>query len=362
VAPRTGRAHAWPRVALATVTALVALALGAAPVRAGTATRPRVAAPLPALHTVGGWVAAGLTDAVATADVAAQLSGNAYAWIPKSQCLTSAIDSTNATPCVLGDVAAATTVVLVGDSSADQWALDLGSLGSADGFRLVVYVHSACPVGAVAVALYGEHPDPSCPAFRALVLSDLAAMRPKPVLVLASELRLSNYVSATGGRLSDTSWSRGLTKTLDTLEGDGLSVAVLHGVPVAPTDPASCIAANPTALTRCTVLRGHADPGGYDKATWSGARAARAAGVNLSPLFCTATACPAVVDGDVTHSGDNHVTERYAAAVTPALAELVGCTLAQSFSHRAGAAPVLRRLIGTTASSRVLRACRALAP
>jgi hypothetical protein len=347
---------------LAALAALLALALGAAPVQASTATGPRVASPLPALHTVRGWVAAGLTDTMVTPDVAQQLSGNAYAWIPKSQCLTTAIDSANATPCVLGDVAAATTVVLVGDSSADQWALDLGSLGSADGFRLVVYVHSACPVGAVAVALYGEHPDPSCPAFRALVLADLAAMHPRPVLVLASELRLSNYVSATGGRLSDASWSKGLTRTLDTLEGDGLGVAVLHGVPVTATDPASCIAANPAALTRCTVQRDHADPGGYDEATWAGAHAARAAVVNVSPLFCTTTACPAVVDGDVTHSGDNHVTERYAAAVTPALAELVGCTVAQSFAHRAGAAPVLRRLLGTTASTRVLRACRALAP
>jgi SGNH domain-containing protein len=342
---------------------VLAIALGAGPALvSGAATPPRGPSPLPALHALGAAIAVGLTDNVATPPISSQLSGNAYAWIPKSQCLTTAIESTNATPCVLGDTSATTTVVLLGDSSADEWALDLGALATTAGFRLVVYVHSACPVGAVTVALYGEHPDPSCPAFRSLVLADLAGMHPAPVLVLASELRLSNYVSASGGRLSNTVWTKALTKSLDRIEGDGIPVAVVHGVPITPFDPAGCIAAYPTDMTHCVVLRKAGDPGGYDRATLAGARAAHAAGVDVAPLFCTTTACPVVVSDDVTHSGDNHVTELYAATTTAALAELIGCTLTQSFSHRAAAHHVLGSLLGGTPSAAVLRACRALTP
>jgi len=338
------------------------IALGAGPAPAsGGVVAPRGTSALPALSTVDALVAAGLQVNVVTPAVASQLSGNAYAWIPDSQCLTNAIDSSNATPCVLGDTAATTTVVLLGDSSADEWALDLGSLASTAGFRLVVYVHSACPVGAVDVALYGEHPDPSCPVFRSLVLADLAGMQPAPALVLVSELRLSNYVVAGGGRLSNASWSKGLTRTLDQIEADGIPVALLHGVPVTPLDPAACIAANPNDVANCGVQRKSADPGGYNQATWAGAHAAHAAGVSVTPLFCTSVACPIVVSDDVTHSGVNHVAERYAATLTDALGELVGCAGTQTFAHHARAARVLKRLLGGATSVSATRACRALA-
>ena len=296
-----------------------------------------------------------------TRAIAAQLSNNEYAWLPKSQCLVTAIDSTNATPCVEGDTAATTTVVVLGDSSADEWALDVGALGTKDHFRVVVYVHAACPVGDLIVETKGEGPDPGCATFRSLVLSHLASMDPAPALAVVAELRLSNYLSASGGAISNATWAKALTTTLATIEKDGIPVAELHGVPVATVDPAQCLVANASHMTRCSVRARAADLGGYDHATWEGAKAAGAVGVDVQPLFCTATSCPAVAHGDVTHSGVNHVTETYAAAVRPALGELLGCAAARTFAHRASALAVLDAVLGGARSATVLRACRALA-
>ena len=342
----------------ATAALAVALVLGAA--GAVGAVAPRTTSSLPSLHEVAGWVAAGTRDEVATRSIAAQLSNNEFAWLPKSQCLVTAIDSTNATPCIEGDTTAATTVVLVGDSSADEWALDVGALGTKDRFRVVVYVHAACPVGDIVVETKGEGPDPSCATFRSLVLPDLASMDPAPALVIVSELRLSNYLSASGGAISNAAWAAALTTTLTTIEKDGVGVAELHGVPVATVDPAQCLAANPSHMTRCSVRARAADVGGYDHATWEGAKAAGAVGVDVSPLFCTATSCPAVAHGDVTHSGVNHVTETYASAVRPALGQLLGLRGGPDLHPPRERARVLDAILGGAPSAAVLRACRAL--
>jgi SGNH domain (fused to AT3 domains) len=357
------RPHGLRRWGWCALLATSSLALGAASLASGATVAPRVSRQLPALHRVAGWLDAGLKEEAATPAIDAQLKNNEFAWIPNSQCLATAIDSTNATPCVLGDPTASTTVVLLGDSSADEWALDLAAMGAAHGFRLVVYVHAACPVGAITVELEGQSPDPRCATFQSLWRSDLAAMHPAPALVVVAQLRLSNYASSTGGPIPNATWSAALTTSLEQIEGDGSPVLVLHGVPITTTDdPAACIAAYQNTMTRCTTLLKRADPSHYDAATWAGAHAAHAAGVDVTPLFCTPKACPVVSDGDLTHSEDNHVAETYAAVVQPALTELVGCAVTQSITHRADATPVLKSLLGPTPSAAVLAACRALHP
>ncbi len=305
-------------------------------------------------------MAAGARVKVLPTPLVAQLRGDDEAWIPTSTCLATAIDAPTATPCVLGDVHATTTVVAYGDSSANQWALDVAALGTADRFRVVVYVRAACPVGAVTVEVAGQHVDPGCAAFRTAVLADVAAMRPAPGLVVTSELRLSNYLTATGGSVTDASWSSGLTTTLDALEHDGLAVVELHGVPVEHFDPGSCLSAYPSDVQRCSTSPKASDPGRYDAATRAGTLAAHAGSVDLAPLFCTSTACPDVADDELTHAGDNHVDEAYASPLTAALGELLGCVTTQRLANRTAAAKVLAALDGASPSASFRRACASL--
>lgn len=343
---------------------LLAAAVVAGPVSSGAADRaaPRGTIPLslPALHKFAGYVAAGLKLKVATKGVIAQLANNDLAWVPISSCLTTAIDSADGTPCVLGDMTASTTVAVYGDSSADEWALYVGALGTADHFRVVVYVHAACPIGDIVVETPGTSPDPTCATFRSTVLSDLAAMRPAPSLVVTSELRLSNYETSSGGTVSNAAWSAALTATLKEIQADDLAVVALHGVPIVTEDPAECIASNPNKLSACTTPLKKDDPGNYDAATASGAAGADAGGIDLLPLFCTSAGCPAVSDGAVTHAGPNHVTERYAADVVAALAELLGCEAAQKFTNSTKATAVFADLNGTRPKASYLSACKAL--
>ena len=83
-------------------------------------------------------------------------------------------------------------------------------------------------------------------------------------------------------------------------------------------------------------------------------------GIDLHPLFCTSGGCPAVSDGAVTHSGPNHVTERYAADVEAALGELLGCEVAQKFTNSTKATAVFADLNGAKPKAAYLTACKAL--
>ncbi len=346
--------------ALAVTTALASAVAPAVATAASGA--PRSSSGLASVRKAATWVAAGLKVRDASSSIGKQLPNNEYAWIPSSKCLAAAITSTSATPCIIGDTSSTTTVAVYGDSSADQWALDVAALGVTHHFRVVVYVKAACPVGNVLVELEGLSVDPTCATFRSTVLSDLASMRPAPSLVLTSELRLSNYETSTGGALTNAVWSSSLTATIDQLEKDGLAVASLHGVPITLEQPANCIAANPRAMTKCTTPRKDADPGGYDAATLAGITAAHSAAVNVQPLLCTAAGCPVVADGQLTHAGDNHVDETYSKVLEPALGELLGCIAAQHFTNRDAAARVLNDLDGAKPAASYLKGCEALAP
>jgi hypothetical protein len=187
-------------------------------------------------------------------------------------------------------------------------------------------------------------------------------MSPPPALVLVSELRLGSYVTASGKDVSNHTWSAALATTLEKIQGDGLAVVSLHGVPFDDVDPSQCIAANPKRLSTCAVKVRMADVRGWDAATLDGARAAHAGSVGLDPLFCGSSACPVVVDGAVTHSGSNHVTERYAKDVRSAFAELLGCLVADSFTNASKADPLFNDLNGPTPSAEFLGACTSLQP
>lgn len=336
------------------------MTLAAPPTAGASSATAGIPTALPALRAVSSSVAAGLKLKDASSAVLGQLAGNAYGWVPESSCLTTAINSSDGTPCTLGDASSSTTVVLFGDSSADEWALDLGELATTDRFKLVVYVHAACPVGSITVELQGGSVDPTCAEFRSDVLADLEVMQPAPALVIVSELRLASYVTSSGQAISNSSWSQALTTTIQRIEGDGLAVASLHGLDVTSQSPASCIASHPHDLSACMTPVKDDDPGRYDAATAAGATAGDAADVDLQPLFCTSKSCPAVVDGEVTHAGNNHVTESYAAKLTVALGELVACVAAQSFSSDAKTGAVVKALVGKAPSAGFIKACKTL--
>lgn len=350
----------WRTLAL---TALVAtsVALPGGSVAAQTAD-PHTSVPsaLPKLRAVADWVDEGLKLQAASSGVRAQLRDDGYAWFPNNSCLNAAGSSTDAKPCVLGDTSSPTTLVLYGDSSAEEWALDADALGRADHFRVVVYVHSECPVGDIDVKLQNQSPDKDCPVFRSDVLAKLASMHPAPALVVVSELRLEGYETLSGKNVTNAAWSSALADTLRQIDSDGLAVASLHGVPVDGIDPSQCIAANLNKLAACEIKVSREDVGGWDGATRDGALTAHAASINLHPLFCGTSACPVVVDGAITHSGENHVTERYSKDVLDAVAELLGCIASQTFTNDAVAAPILADLNGATPSNAFLKACAGL--
>ena len=250
--------------------------------RRGDGCAEGLARPLPALHRVAGWVAAGLKEKAATPAIDAQLPGNAVRGGSRQNQLPDDRDRVDGRHAVRARVtpSAAATVVLLGDSSADQWALDLGTIGAAHDFRVVVYVHAACPVGRHHRRARRAEPRPALrdvPHPRARRPRRDAARPGAPRRRRAPPVQLQ---ARQAGRRSRTrTGPRRSTATLADLRGRRQPVLSLHGVPVTTNDPAACIAAYPDHddAVHDEALK-DVDPSGYDAATWAGAHAAGAAG------------------------------------------------------------------------------------
>jgi hypothetical protein len=163
------------------------------------------------------------------------------------------------TSCVFGDRSSRTTVVLFGDSHAMMWLPALVPVALADHVRLVLTWRPGCPAATVTVWDPVDHSVATgCNVWRAAQLHVIAAAHPFLVL-LAS--RTSNIPGAGNRPTTDAAWQAGLEQTISALKSPTTRVAVIGDITALDADAATCLAAYPTSVQRCSVP--NPNPRGY---------------------------------------------------------------------------------------------------
>jgi SGNH domain-containing protein len=189
-------------------------------------------------------------------------------------------------PCVFGDPASSTRVVLFGDSHAGMWLPALIEIARRRHWQLTFFGKPACP--APEIVVWNQ---PSCDRFRAYAEQQIVTARPDLVLIASG-----SYGRKTGHDrpVTATEWQGGLTRTLESLRRSGARVIVVGDTPVPARSGPQCLAVHAQDIAACFTTRAAATRRVFDGADQGAAQATGAGYVAVLPWLCGAVCTPVV--------------------------------------------------------------------
>ncbi len=226
-----------------------------------------------------------------------------------------------APPCVFGDPDGNRTVVLFGDSHAEQWFGAVQKIAVSHGWRLISWTKAACPLADV--LLYSDQlhrPFTECPAWRSGTLQRIAALHPDLVIASGSD-------TLPGPAYDNAQWAARTADTAAALQRAAARVVYLADVPAPTGNVPVCLAGNVGSPERCqfsltptsvTVSSG-SQPSGRRAAVSAALRRLGVPVVDPTPWLCAKSGCPVVLSDTLIYRDATHLTQYYSRALAPEL-------------------------------------------
>ncbi len=241
--------------------------------------------------------------------------------------------------CSFGASNPSKTVVLFGDSHADQWSTPLAQLATEQGWRLVTLLKASCAVSSIADYSTRMQRDwPECTEWRARSIAEIERMRPDVVIVsqFSSGYIRGPWSNRRKHAATYEEWENGLRQSLQQLHATGVPVVLLRDSPSPNKHVANCVARSrwrELPESHCDTLRVNAlDP----KVTLIESNVAASIGIrfiDLSEQFCDSKLCPAMQSGVLVYRDFNHMTTAFAARQTAALQDFLVDTAHMSYAR-----------------------------
>ncbi|GDY32673.1 acyltransferase family protein [Gandjariella thermophila] len=239
-------------------------------------------------------------------------------------------------PCVSGDPASTTTVALVGDSHAAMWSPAFESLAEQRHWRLETLAKVTCPLLDLPITSpYLGREYTECERWRGEILGRLRAEHPRLVVLSMSRRYGADFGFPVYGR----PWLDSLTRVVAQLRAASAAVLVLGPIPDPHSTVPTCLSAHLDDATACAPRRSVAMSDAGIAAEASATAAGGGQYADLTPLFCTADRCPAIVGNALVYRDDNHLTIRYAQVLAPVVGGLAEQVLARPEPPRTPAEP-----------------------
>ena len=222
-----------------------------------------------------------------------------------------------------GFVAGTKTVVLFGDSHAQHWFDALNVVAQQRKWRLVVFAKSNCGAALGQVSTDDTKlPYTECDQWREEALTRMAALHPAMV-VMSSLHRGLAPTGVTGD--PDRAWTAAWLATVQRIKAIGVAPVIIEDSPFPRTDVVRCLAAHPQAIQTCDLKPATALNTARQRAIRAMAKANAVQDIDTTPWFCSATVCPAVIDGTLVYRDNNHITAAYSRFLGGVLGkELIG--------------------------------------
>jgi hypothetical protein len=169
-----------------------------------------------------------------------------------------------------------------------------------------------------------------CEQWRAQILARLQAEHPRLVVVSMYRGYGFGHSYSPGFTSYDPAWNDGLGRLVQQLARTGARVLVLGPIPTPGRSAPVCLSSHLEDATACSSPRSAAVNASGITAESAAARAAGGQYADLTPLFCTANRCPAIVGNTLVYFDGNHMTVEYAQALAPAIGALADRALAHS--------------------------------
>jgi peptidoglycan/LPS O-acetylase OafA/YrhL len=217
-------------------------------------------------------------------------------------------------PCLSGDPAGETTLVMVGDSYMGMWESAVDTVAKRNGVKVVGYFKTSCPLTTAAMdgRLDGSEVYETCPAWGRAVTDRIVELKPDLVLTTQWTHRALSKPDDPSSPPATEPMTDGVAPLWKKVRDAGVPIAVLGRNPARPFDEPSvyeCVAQNPDDLPACAF-----EP---DLATaeWQQDMVRRfGEGVSyfdLNSLICAPESCPAVIDGVLVYRASTHLTRTF---------------------------------------------------
>jgi len=207
--------------------------------------------------------------------------------------------------CVLNDPATPTrTIVMVGDSHMVQWEPAMTVAAQDAGWRVVLFAKHSCRM---ASEFDDVRSNPTCEAWNASVLAELARSRPDAVVVMGTrtyEQKDGEYVSQ--GEVA--AW-----RELDAL---GIPVVTIRDNPRFARDVPACVEKHPEGAECARARASMFAPRNPLESTDGVPRSA--GHVDLTDYFCGPERCETVIGNVLVYRDQHHITRTYARSLAPA--------------------------------------------
>jgi peptidoglycan/LPS O-acetylase OafA/YrhL len=219
--------------------------------------------------------------------------------------------------CVFGDASGANTMLVFGDSHAEQWFGALDAIAKQEQLRLVYWTKAACPIADVVL----EDPQlkrayTECGTWRAQTLQRIAALHPAVIVTSQAD-------SLAGPSFANTLWAKDTAKTIARLKRMTPSLIYLADTPHPVVDVPGCLADHRSDANVCAVAADAARPSNYltvrRAETEAAVESEDAHVVDPMDWFCSGTVCPAIVANALVYRDDSHMTQVYSRALAPVL-------------------------------------------
>jgi len=200
--------------------------------------------------------------------------------------------ATRIDPCVFGDPAGSTRVVLLGDSHASMWLPALTEIARRRHWQLTFYGKPACP--APDLTFFNQRlgrPFTECDAFRSYAEARIRAARPDLVLVADAS---HGAKAGRGEAVTAAGWQGGLTRTLASLRRSGARVVVIGDTPVLTRSAPECLAVHARNIVTCFTTAAMATEREFTGADQAAARATGSGYIPVLPWLCGAVCTPVI--------------------------------------------------------------------
>jgi peptidoglycan/LPS O-acetylase OafA/YrhL len=220
-----------------------------------------------------------------------------------------------------GFTAGRTTVVLFGDSHADQWFDALNVVAQQRRWRLVVFTKGNCTAAFAAVpATRAAARRTPCEQWRSEALERIRQLRPQMVVMSS----LDRQVNPDGGD-SDTVWAQAWRRTVTTVKGFGAATVIIQDTPYPVRNVPACLSARPMAVQQCGLRRSTAIDATRQAAVRRIGVQTGTKVIEVTPWLCTATTCPAILGDTLVYRDGSHLTATYS--------KLLGGVLGREFDE-----------------------------
>lgn len=300
--------------------------------------RPRLSLGLGAVLTICGMTVAVLCHTVsireASTPIQEQFTSATHDWDPEIQSCTSFFGDATVHECNFGNLESPATVVLFGDSHAEQWFPALKRVAKQRGFRLTTLVKSSCP--SIDVPVFNpriERIETECSVWRQKAMERIKQLHPM-VVVIASSVGYVKGPGREGGyaTLTNNQWREGTRAILTRLNSDRIPAILVRDTPRpgfnVPVCLSRAVSHNKKPAEACSVDQTSA----LDGPTWKAEQIA-ATGlstvreVDLTDQFCDVDFCGPMRDGIVVYRDTNHITATFSVHLATVFSERAGLSL-----------------------------------